>query len=576
MKKAKRRAVGFLSLLLALAMTLSGCQSGTGESSASKAEDSKASESSKAEESKETESTEKEAEREDKPESDIPNFNPTGYPICDDPVTLKVMCNVGPLAPSDFNDIMIVQRAEEVTNVHIDWLMVPGTGWDEKKNLMLATGDLPDIIESQLAVSDLTRYGPDGSFIPMQDLISEYAVNFTHLYEELPDLERYIVAPDGNTYGMARVNSGPWMTTNGVGTINTAWLDAVGMDMPETLDDFYEVLKAFKEKDPNGNGVADEIPFDFAMGSKSPLTENNGVGYIMASFGIAVGTGDHTYTGVKDGEVICQGTLPEYKEAVTYLTKLYQEGLMSVEGFTSTNADLIAKLNQDPAVIGYVQLWDINDYVSNPENNDAMAYMPILKHADGREPRFYRNPMPGINRGWDTITSACETPEVAIRWIDYFFEETISIEHIEGPIGVRLIEQPDGTLHVREAPEGMTVADDRAAHCNAQTLAVTPSMYEKRLKLPHTDPKVEFVEEYCHPFADPEPMMPVYYTAEESNEMAQLQTDIQTFIDRKTSEWMRNGNIDAEWDNYIKELNSMGLDRWLEIKQEAYDRFMAS
>jgi putative aldouronate transport system substrate-binding protein len=562
--KRNRIATG-MALLLALLIVLAGCQGNqqeAGQSSGAPATSSQAQASSGSAET-------------DAVESDIPNFNATGYPICpDETVTLRVMMKSNPQMPSDLNTLFLIQRAEEIMNVHIDWTQVPDTGWEEKKNLMLATGDLPDIIESQINASDLTKYGPEGTFIPMQDLIEKYAVNFQHLYEEMPDIPKFITAPDGNVYGMARVNSGPWMTTNGVGAINKGWLDKLGLDMPETLDDFYDVLKAFKTGDPNGNGQADEIPMAFAKNADSPFTENNGVGYIFASFGLPIS--NEAYTDVIDGKVVCQGTLPEFKEAVTYLVKLYQEGLMDQEGFTTTHADLIAKLNQSPSVLGYAQVWDINDIVSNPDNNAELEYMPILRHADGREPVAYKNPLPGVVRGWGTITRACETPEVAMRWLDYFFEETNSIEHIEGPIGVRLLENPDGTLYVREPPQGMTVADDRFSNCNAQILAMPPSVYRNRLKLPHTDKKVQFVEANVHPLADKEPMMPVYYSEEESVEIGQLQTDIRQYIDRKVSEWMMNGNIDAEWDSYLAELDKMGVNQWTEIKQTAYDRYISA
>lgn len=506
---------------------------------------------------------------------EIANFNKTGYPICpDEKVTLRVMMSSNPQMPSDLNDLDLMKEAEETMNVHAEWIMVPSTGWNDKKSLALATGDLPDIFDSALTTSDLTKYGPEGTFIPMQELLEEYGVNFKKHYDEFPDLEKFITAPDGNIYGLARINSGPWMTTTGVGAINTEWLDALGLSMPTTLDEFYTVLKAFKENDPNGNGKADEIPFAFAKGAKSPLTENYGVTYIMNSFGLAISNSEETYADIQDGKVICQATLPAYKEAVTYLAKLYREGLMDMEGFTKTESDLLALLNQETPVVGYVQLWDQNDVISNKANNDAMEYLPLLRHEDGREPVTYRSPMPGVARGWGAITSACRHPEVAMRWLDYFFDETNSIEHIEGPIGVRLIENEDGTLTVRTPPEGLSVADDRFANCTAQILAVTPRMYTERLRLPSTDEKVAFVEENIHPFADPDPMQPVYYSDEESQEMSQLQTDIQTYIDQKTSEWMRNGNIDSEWDTYLSELENMGLSRWLEIKQAAYGRYM--
>lgn len=503
----------------------------------------------------------------------IENFNPTGYPICpDEKVTLRIMMNSRAEMPADLNTIPLVQKDEEVLNVHVEWIQIPSEAWEETKNLRLATGDLPDIIESQITAADLTKYGPDGTFIPMQDLIKNYAPNFTALYEELPELEKMIVAPDGNTYGIARVNSGPWMTTNGVGIINKAWLEAVDREMPKTTEEFYEVLKLFKTEDPNGNGQADEIPFAF----NKDISANNGFGYIMSSFGFGIGGGafNAVWADVKDGKVYCQATTEEFKEAVKFLARLYADGLMDIEGFTLTAADFQNKLNLEPGVVGYTQVWDINDIVSNPTNKEALVYMPLLKSDVVDKPVFYRQPLPGTYRGWGTITKVCETPEVAMRWLDYHYEVRNAIEHIEGPIGVRVLENPDGTMYVRKPPEGMTVAEDRFSQCPAQILAMPPSAYRDILKLPSTEPKVAFVEAECHPYADPDPMMPVYYTSEESQDMVKLQTDVKTYIERRISEWIMNGKIESDWDAYLAEIDQVGLTQWLEINQAAYERFM--
>ncbi len=508
-------------------------------------------------------------------ENSIPNFNPEGYPICpDEKVTLRVMIQSRAEMPSDLNMQEIHQRAEEIMNVHIEWIMVPAEGWNEKKNLMLATGDLPDIIESKINEADLTRYGPQGSFLDLTDLIAKYGHNINKLIDtEMPELRAFNTAPDGKTYSLFRVNSGPWMTTNGVGMMNMEWLKKLNLEVPKTLDEFENVLKAFKNGDPNGNGVADEIPLSFSK----RIFENFGLGYIFSFFGLGIGGQgfNQTFADVKDSKVYNMGVTEQYRDAVRYLGKLYAEGLIDVEGFTLEDAQFFSKLNQEPGIVGVSQMWDINDSVSNPNNNAAYDYYPLISAYEGKDPVFYRQPLPGTVRGWGTITSACKTPEVALRWLDYWFDQTNTIESIEGPIGVRVLENTDGTLYVRKPPEGMTVAEDRFANCRAGILAATVNMYKTRLKLPSTDEKVAFVEQYCHPFADPDPMMPVFYSTEEAEEMGILQSDLRTYIERRTSEWIINGKIDEEWDAYLNEINGVGLTRWLEINQAAYDRYMA-
>ena len=133
-----------------------------------------------------------------------------------------------------------------------------------------------------------------------------------------------------------------------------------------------------------------------------------------------------------------------------------------------------------------------------------------------------------------------------------------------------------GTLYVREPPEGLTVAEDRFANCRAQILAMPESVYRNRLKLPSTDKKVAFIDSFMDKLSDPEPFQPVYYSTEEADEMTQLQLDMQQYIDRRVSEWIMNGKIEEEWDDYLEEIEKVGLKKWLSIKQAAYDRFMSA
>lgn len=502
------------------------------------------------------------------------NFSAEGYPICPgEKVTLRVMIQTRAEMPSDLNEQYVQQKAEEIMNVHIEWIQVPADAWEEKKNLMLATGDLPDIIESHIQDSDLTRYGPDGTFIDLTEYIEKYAHNFNAIVaNELPDLKTFITAPDGKIYSFCRVNSGPWMTTNGVGVMNKGWLDKLGLEEPKTLDEFTNVLRAFKTGDPNGNGVADEIPLCF----DKYMFNNFGIGYIMSFFGLAISGQDGTgsFADVKDGKIYCQATTDEFRDAVKYLGQLYSEGLIDPEVFTLSEAELFSKLNQEPCVVGVTQMWDINDSISNPQNNEDYDYYQMVSAYEGKDPVFFRNPLPGTVRAWGMVTSACKYPEVAVRWLDYWFDPDNSIESIEGPIGVRVLENDDGTLYVRTPPEGMSVAEDRFANCRAGILAATPSIYANRLKLPSTAEKVAFVEEYCHPYADPDPMMPVFYTAEEAEEIGTMVKEMNDFITGSTAKMIRDNNVDEAWDAYVSAMNSQYLPTWLAINQAAYDRYM--
>lgn len=497
------------------------------------------------------------------------NFNPTGYPIVKEKVTLTALVNnYSADFPDDYNKFNLVKKAEETTNVHIEWIM-PGSGFEEQKSLLLASDDLPDII---FGCNDfeLIKYGGDGVLLPLEDLIDKYTVNLKRIFEEHPATKALVTAPDGHIYTTPRVNEGPWMYREGmgVGVINVKWIEDLGLKMPTTIDEFEEVMKAFKTQDPNNNGIADEIPI---TANGDPMTMH-GLGYLMDSFGVSA---RWHFADVRDGKVVFIGTLPEYKEAIKWLSKLWAQGLIDQEWFTQDYTKKASKLNNDPYIVGYADLWDINDDFGTEKAHEYYDYMPPLKGPGGRDPIMYRAAYPGYDRFGAVITRACEMPEVAIRYIDYIYDTYNSIEWIEGEFDVRLKKHEEGYYYIPDPPEGMNQQQWRCQSCPAHsvTWAVFEDGYKNILRLTYTDQKVNFMEQYVKPYAEKDPWPPVFRTIEEEERYNQIDSAIIPYANMKAAEWIMNGTIDEEWDAYIEELNKMGLNDWLSINQAAYDRW---
>ena len=506
-------------------------------------------------------------------ETQMSNFNETGLPIVNETVTFRVLTANSATGPSDFNDLAIMQSVEADTNVHIDWIM-SGSGYDEKRALMLSSGDLPDFMTRSVTATELVKYGADGTFIPMQDLIDEYAPNIVAIMDETPGLRAYVTAPDGNIYGVPRVLSGPWTAANGVGVINQQWLDTLGLPMPTNTTEFFDTMLKFKTMDPNGNGVQDELPITFGTWAAGQnISGVLGFSYIMSSFGIPLSS---NYADVVDGEVVLLATLPGYKDAVKYLGEMYSNDLIDQEGFTMTRQQMDAKISQDPFTAGYVQIWDIADDFSVAAALDDYTYMPPLDGPNGETAQTYIAPLYGVSRGAGVITKACEYPEAAMRWIDYIYDQKVSMQICEGPIGTRITDNGDGTYEIAPPPEGKTATQwkDENAMGGYGFFAITSDTFSNVFRIPTTDNKVAFMNEEMIPISDTEPFPGVYYTLEEAEEMSLLQSDITSYVERKTSEWIMNGTIDDEWDDFLQELNNRGLDKWLEINQAAYDRFV--
>src|SRR5699024_4606109 len=213
-------------------------------------------------------------------DEELDNLNEEGFPIVDEEISLNFFARHDPATNEDWNDVYIYNEYEKMTNINIEWQMVSHESVDEKMNLAFGGGNLPDVFHASFMGSPtLMKYGEQGVILPLNDLIDDYAPNFKALMEEYPEIEQSITMPDGNIYGFPTLGDPDFLSyrTAPMLYINEVWLDELGMDMPETTDEFYDYLKAIKEEDP---GDVDASPF-------GAPTADHLYNNLRGSFGIA-------------------------------------------------------------------------------------------------------------------------------------------------------------------------------------------------------------------------------------------------------------------------------------------------
>lgn len=194
-------------------------------------------------------------------------FNATGYPIVDEAITLKLAAPKTPIAP-DYGQMKIMQDLAKKCNINIEWNNIPEADYVTKKNLLIASGDLPDgFWNSKFTDSDLVTYGAEGTIIPLGDLIEKYMPNLSAEMKKDPTIKSKLTAPDGKIYSLPAIEQMGLVKAPFFTAVNTKWLQKLGLSMPTTPAEFKTVLEAFKTKDPNGNGQQDEIPFSFMPNS---------------------------------------------------------------------------------------------------------------------------------------------------------------------------------------------------------------------------------------------------------------------------------------------------------------------
>ncbi|MEK0317471.1 extracellular solute-binding protein [Cohnella sp. 56] len=490
------------------------------------------------------------------------SFHQEGLPIVDKTVTLNALTirwgNMG----DSFAKNAWLQELEKNSNVKINWQVISNTDWETQKSVMLASGKMPDIIVGDMAFGDADIMNNLGLFRPLDDYIDQYMPNLKAAMAEMPDMKKLSTFPDGKIYSLpARLPSRPYSSIQPV--VNKTWLDKLGLKAPETLDDLYKVLKAFKEQDPNGNGKPDEIPY-----SDSKDVDMN----LLAPFGITDIRNNHMM--LKDGKLEYIPTSDAYKAGIVWANKLYTEGLIDKETFTQDNTMLTAKRqNPDAALVGFSYQWT-PDAVFGPWSKQYETIAPI-SGPDGKKYQVGDPNGLSFRRNELLITTACKYPEVAARWADQFYTGEASIQNFWGAIGTSISKNEDGTYSLMDPPEG-TSADAWYWDSSLRDFGpkyVSPE-FEKKIKLdPATGDGLKLQLDSLGKNYVTQPFPDVMYTVEEYAEMPTLTTDIESYIKSNRAKWITKGGIDQEWDAYVKKLNDMGLQKLIKIYSDAYDRY---
>ncbi|WP_010677743.1 ABC transporter substrate-binding protein [Bacillus timonensis] len=493
------------------------------------------------------------------------------FPL-EEKVTLHFMTQSSALAPTDPNEKLIYQRLEEETGVQIDWKNYTKDQFIEKRNLALASGELPDaIMDAAFSDYDLLKYAKDGTIVPVEDLIEQYMPNLQKVLEEAPEYRSMITAPDGHIYSF------PWIEELGSGKeriqvvddlpwINVEWLNNLGLEMPKTTEELKEVLIAFKTQDPNGNGEADEIPLSFIInhGGEDPA-------FLFASFGLG-DNWDHTVV-TDDGEVVFTAAQEGYKEGMKFFNELHELGLIDVEAFEHDWNKYVAKGKDHK--YGLYFTWDKGNITGM---NDSYDVMPPLAGPSGEVNVAQTNGF-GLDRGRMVITSSNKNLELTAKWIDKLYEPLQSVQNNWGTYGdseqQNIFEFDEAAGMLKHLPlEGTAPVELREKTSVAGPLAILDEYYGKYTTKPDDAAwRLDLLKDVIVPHIKSENFYPpVFFSLEEADEKSKIETDLFAYVNRKRAEWMTNGNIDAEWDEYLAELERLGLSTWLQIKQDGYDR----
>ncbi|QJD82057.1 extracellular solute-binding protein [Cohnella herbarum] len=492
-------------------------------------------------------------------------------------ITLKGVAKRPPLAPSDFNEQPLIKELEKNTNVHIEWDTTVDTDFIAKRNLLLASGSLPDFFfPSQFNDIELLKYGKEGTIVPLNDLIDKHMPNLKAILDRRSDIKAYITAPDGNIYALPvgeEIGSGQQVIGSQPNFlyINQEWLDNLGLQMPTTIDEFTNVLKEFKTKDPNKNGKADEIPLTYIDNFWT-----GDIGYLFGAFGVP----DKTYRpnnftfldhlNVDNGKVTVSAQQEGFKQAAAYLHNWFKDGLVDLDAFTHDYDTYFARGKTPDETIGAMIWWDKND-VAGPERGKHWVHVPPFKDMVVE----FSNGGDGLDRNGPAITRDNKNPEITAAWLDQFYAPEMAAQARFGPIGVWFEKDASGKL-VQKQIENPGEFRQSSAVSNGIGLLLTDMTDKVGYIEPRAQERIDDISKYYLPQMQKEKFPNIFFTEEELEVIERLKPDISDYINKMRAKWLLGGGVENDWDKFQKTLDKMGVQELLKVHQAGYDRYIAA
>lgn len=466
---------------------------------------------------------------------------------------------------SDYSENLAYQEYMKRTGINLKFIHPAGDG-QEMLNLLLASGNYPDLIQvnnESMYSSGINKAYNDGIILDLTEYVDKYAPNYRKLIESDPEIRRQAYTTDGQILSFKQITCEAEKSYMGF-IIRQDWLDELGLPMPETIDEWYTTLKAFKEK----KGASAPFTYQFATGGGDVIKQS---GAFVGAYGIAYG-----YF-VEDGQVKFGPADPRFKDFLTEMNKWYNDGLLDKD-FAARDVQSLDALRTNGgsgAWIGYANK-DLEVYsnlmsAKDPTYKIVGAPYPTLNKGDEVEFRQTNYQV----RGYDiSITSACKDPVAATKMLDYRYTE-------EG--GMLFTHGIEGVTYTME--DGVPVLTEQVTQ---NELELPASQYVKKhimdstayyrsipdAIIPLSDITVEATEVWDQA-GNGKVLPPIKFTAEENKRVTSIYNELNTYINEMYLKFIMGQESLDQFDAYVEELKVIGVEELLDIYQTAYDRYMS-
>ena len=494
-----------------------------------------------------------------------------------------------------------IKHYEEMTGVSIDWQVVPADGWTDRRNVVIASGNLPDYIaatanfgDSVFSATDVMQYGTQGIFLDLKQLIPDNSIYLKKIFQDHPDWQASVVSLDGKLYSVPDFNVCYHCQFAHRAWINADWLKRLNLDMPKTTDEFKQVMMTFKEKDANGNGDPnDEIPIDTCIDGW-----NTGINDFLMNAFLYNPVPDQLAVDPATKKVYFTPTKDEYREGLRYLNDLYANGLIAPESFTQDEKTMQQTNESGDATVVGVSFGGVEPSTLGYTVSDRYKeydVLPPLKGPKGVQiaPTNFSS---GGSIGYGAITKAAKDPALIMRWLDYMYSEDGTVLGDLGQEGVNWEPGRPGDIDFRGNPAKYHIIvkpdDNPYTYKWGQTF---PSNRSKEYRESMSDDggslnwrdspsgglelRLFQAAEQYEPFASPHAQIlpTLAVSSDKITDYTLNKTSINDYLKESIPRFIVGDmSLDNDWDSFQQKLVQMGLDNYLAITQDAYDAKMAS
>ncbi|MGE5549730.1 MAG: extracellular solute-binding protein [Bacteroidota bacterium] len=497
-------------------------------------------------------------------------------PIVKTPLTLtwfKDMGSKGFAAVNDFNQMACFKEMQRLTGIQFEFRISAVGQANQQINLIVASRNLPDLMDYTWTKfpGGAAKLAADGLIIELNDLIDKYAPNFQKLMRQHPEWRKMVADDAGKIYFFPFVRSSELNKLMNGFMIRKDWLDKLKLKVPTNMKEWYTVLKAFKERDPNGNGKADEIPF---------LSEQTNKGFggftrFMYAFGIA--PNNRGFIPV-NGRVKYSYMEPAYLDYLKTMNKWYKEGLIDPEFALCERALFNAKVAtntvgamQGGCGMGFMGLF-IKTMRDKGYTDFSLVGTPFPKATDGKVYGFKTNAVTGDGT---VITTANKHVKETVKWLDYCYSKEGSMLMSYGPKG-QAYTVSGGKSQFKESILKSSLGLDSAIMAYGLAPSTGPFVVDDLYWRTSTAvfPEQGQALEIWAKASDALILPPVTPTPQESERFAAIMNAIITYQEEMHDKFVMGQEPLENFPRYIENLKKMGIEEAIKIQQAALDRYL--